>query len=178
MIISLTGTPGVGKSSVAKILGKKYRVINLINLALEKDFVLDRDEERKSYIIDTDRLEEYLRRTISKSENHILDSHLSHLMKFSDMIIVLRCRPDILRKRLGEKGWKKEKIEENVEAEILDIILSEAVEIHGIRKVFEVDTSDKTVSEIAEIVEGLIEGKVDYDMYRVGKIDWSGYIEG
>ena len=178
MIISLTGTPGVGKSSVAKILEKKYKVINLIDLALEKDFVLDYDEERESYIIDTDRLEEYLRRTISKSENYILDSHLSHLMKFSDMVIVLRCRPDILIKRLGEKGWKKEKIEENVEAEILDIILSEAVEIHGTRRVFEVDTSDKTISEVAEIVEGLIEGKVDYEMYRVGRIDWSGYIEG
>lgn len=176
MIIALTGTPGVGKTSVAKILEKKYRVINLIDLALEKGFVLDYDKKRNSYIVDIDELKNHLRKTMKKSNNYILEGHLSHLIDFSDMVIVLRCRPDILRKRLKEKGWKQEKIEENVEAEILDIILSEAVEIHGIRKVFEIDTSDKTVEEVAKITEELIEGKLDYERYKVGKIDWSEYI--
>ncbi|HEB37266.1 MAG TPA: hypothetical protein ENI14_01200 [Thermoplasmatales archaeon] len=178
MILSLTGTPGVGKSSIAKILENKYRVINLVKFALENNFVLGYDKERESYIIDMDGLKDKLKRTVLKSEYYILDSHLSHLIDFSDKVIVLRCRPDILRKRLKGKGWKKEKIEENVEAEILDIILSEAVEIHGIRKVFEIDTSDKTVEEVAKIIEELIEGKLDYESYRAGKIDWSEYIGG
>ena len=63
-----------------------------------------------------------------------------------------------------------------MEAEALDVILSEAVEIHGMRKVFEVDTTDRSVEEVAEIVEGLIRGKVDKENYRPGKIDWSEYL--
>lgn len=181
MIVALTGTPGVGKSSVADILKKKhgYEVINIMEIAIKNGFTLGYDENRESYIVDVDRVAYYLRdvfRTKSREKNILLDGHLSHYMDFSDLVVVLRCRPEILRGRLLEKGWKEEKIRENVEAEALDIILSEAVEIHGVRKVCEIDTSGKGVKEVAEIVEGLINGKVDKEQYRPGKIDWSEYL--
>ncbi len=176
MIISLTGTPGVGKSSVAGILEKKnYRVINLVKLAIDKGFILGYDDKRESHIVDMDKMKKYLKEMKIEGDV-ILDSHLSHYVDFSDVVIVLRCRPDVLEKRLEEKGWKRGKIKENVEAEALDVILSEAVEIHGMRKVFEVDTTDKSVEEVAEIVEGLIRGKVGKEIYRPGKIDWSEYL--
>lgn len=177
MIVSLTGTPGVGKSSVAKILKKRYNVIDLVELAMEKGFLLGYDESRGSYIIDIDRLKDNLRREIKGEKVYILDGHISHLVEFSDMVIVLRCRPDLLRERLTRKGWKEEKIKENVDAEILDVILVEAVDIHGTRNVLEIDTSDKSIEQIAETVEGLIEGRIDQEIYRVGNIDWTSYVE-
>ena len=106
MIVSLTGTPGVGKSSVAGILEKRnYRVINLVKLAIDKGFVLGYDDKRESHIVDIDKMKKYLREMKIEGDV-ILDSHLSHYVDFSDVVIVLRCRPDVLEKRLEEKGWK------------------------------------------------------------------------
>ncbi|HEX16823.1 MAG TPA: hypothetical protein ENG60_00165 [Thermoplasmatales archaeon] len=177
MIISLTGTPGVGKSSVARILKKDYDVIDLMELALKEGFVEGYDRDRESYIIDMDGLVDYLRKKRFR-RGIILESHLSHLVDFSDLVIVLRCRPDVLRKRLEEKGWREEKIRENIDAEILDIILCEAIDIHGTRKVFEIDTTERSVEEVADIIRKLIDGKGDLEIYKPGNVDWSNYIGG
>ncbi len=48
----------------------------------------------------------------------IIDGHLSHLLPV-DAVIVLRCHPDVLRKRLAERGYPPEKIQANVEIELL-----------------------------------------------------------
>jgi adenylate kinase len=97
-----------------------------------------------------------------------LDGHLSHLLP-SDIVIVLRCEPNKLRERLRKKRYSKEKIEENVEAEILDVILIEAVELH--KKVFEIDTTNLNADEICNDIVSIIRGHTK--RYNVGRIDWS-----
>ena len=58
----------------------------------------------------------------------------------------------MLRKRLSGKGWKEEKINENIEAETLDIILCETIELHSEKNVFEIDTTDKSVDSVASSI--------------------------
>ena len=73
----------------------------------------------------------------------------------------LRARPDILTKRLYKRKWSNSKIQENLEAEALDICTFEAVEIHG-DKVNELDTTDIDLEEVADMVIEIINGKKNF----------------
>ena len=42
----------------------------------------------------------------------IVEGHLAHLLP-CDRVVVLRCRPDILRERLAPRDYPEEKIAEN-----------------------------------------------------------------
>jgi adenylate kinase len=89
-------------------------------------------------------------------------------------VIVLRCHPKELRKNLTNKGWNKQKIKENVEAEILDIILCEALDIHPKSNIFEIDTSRKSLDDIATSILEIINYKFkNIKKYKIGQIDWS-----
>ena len=172
MRIALTGTPGTGKTSVSKILTKNgIKVIDLNDLATSKNFASGQDSKRKSTIIDTVKLNQYINKNFPANETIIFESHLSHLLKCMDKIIILRCHPMELQKRLKTKGWNKEKIQENVEAEILDIILSEAFSIHHKKTMYEFDTTSKSISDIAQGIIKIIHKKIKFS--RTGIVDWS-----
>jgi adenylate kinase len=172
MLIALTGTPGTGKTSVSKILIEKgLKVINLNNLAISKNFVSGQDSKRESAIIDTVKLNDYINKNFNANETIIFESHLSHLLKCMDKIIILRCHPKELQKRLEKKMWKKEKILENVEAEILDVILVETTELHKKENIFEIDTTNKTTLQTAEDIKSILKNNIKD--YLIGRIDWS-----
>ncbi len=174
MLIAITGTPGTGKTSASKILEKKdYKVIDLNKLALENQFINGKDKKRNSNIVDIDKLNNYFDEFKSEAVVFI-DSHLSHFISKADKVIILRCIPKKLKKNLEKKNWKDEKIKENIEAEILDVILSEATEIHDSSNIYEIDTSEKKVSEVADIIIELTEKDFkNIKNYNIGKIDWS-----
>jgi len=77
----------------------------------------------------------------SLPESFWIEGHLSHRVDL-DYCIVLRTRPEVLEKRLKKRGYSEEKIRENVEAEAMDVILSEAYQR---TKVYEIDTTEKTL---------------------------------
>ena len=60
----------------------------------------------------------------------IIDSHLSHYLpkKYADLCIVTKCSLKTLKHRLEQKGYSKNKVRENLDAEIFDICLNEARE--------------------------------------------------
>ena len=172
MLIALTGTPGTGKTSVSNILSDNgFEIVDINKVATGKDFLIGNDEKRNSKIVDIDRLNGYIKENYKKKDIVFIEGHLSHLLKSVDKVIVLRCHPDELRKRLSQKGWKEEKIKENIEVEILDIILCETVDIHPEKNVFEIDTTNRQPQEIVRDVKYIMDGKVKN--YRIGKIDWS-----
>lgn len=167
MKIALTGTPGTGKTAAAQRLHEMgYRVLHIHDLV--DDFTIGYDEKRKSAIVD----EDALARHVQKIEEPLLiiEGHMSHLLG-CDAVIVLRCHPEELQKRLAHRGWKGEKIRENVEAEALDIVLDRTLEHH--EQVWEIDTTGKTEAEIAEEIAGIIE---TMSPPRYGEIDWSEWV--
>jgi len=175
MIISLTGTPGTGKTSVARVLKSKgFEVIDLNKEANENNFLLGKDHIRDSYIVDIEKFNKYIYKKYRDEEIIFIEGHLSHLLINVDKIIILRCHPNILKKNLIKKGWKIEKIKENLEAEILDVILCETFEIHKENDIFEINTSNKTIEEISNIIIELTKNKFkSNEKYKIGKIDWS-----
>ena len=163
MKIGVTGTPGTGKSTVSKRLEGK--IVDLKDYLDENDLgEINEDGEIEVEI------EELRENSPEEPEDQdlVLEGHLAHFLDL-DYCIVLRCRPDVLRERLSERYYSEEKIEENLESEKLDIVFSQAVQNQ--QKVFEVDTTYKTVEEAVEEIKAAIsEGKEIY-----GEVDWLGF---
>jgi len=175
MITALSGTPGTGKSSVSILLQNEgYNVVSLNELAVDKKFIVGIDNERNSKIVDIDGLDDYIKNNLIIKDIIFIEGHSAHLLKTVDKVIILRCHPSKLKKRLEEKGWNQVKIKENVEAETIDVILCEAVEIHSAENIFEIDTTNKQVENVASAVIGIVKNNFEpMKKYNIGKIDWS-----
>ena len=104
----------------------------------------------KTVIVD----EVKLAREVEKLQgNYVIEGHLAHFCS-GDLVFVLRCSVKELRKRLEQKVWAEEKIQENVDAELMEVILSEAKQ-HN-RHVIEIDSSssiDQTLKQILKVVQ-------------------------
>ncbi|MDD5416914.1 MAG: adenylate kinase family protein [Candidatus Aenigmarchaeota archaeon] len=153
MRIAITGTPGVGKTLLSKKLAKmiKYDVIEL-NKEIKKNKLYDSyDKKRKCLVVDIKKVDRYLKKI--KLKNMIIDSHLSHYLKNNDIVIVLRCEPKMLEKRLRKKRWNKEKVRENLEAEYINLIIWEARQSN--KNVYDVDTTKgKPLNTLKQIING------------------------
>lgn len=167
MLIALTGTPGTGKSTVAAILQTRgNKVLSVNELAESMGCMRGTDERRRSIEVDTDCLS---RIDLSAyPSGSIFEGHLAHYLSV-DLLIVLRTSPNLLKKRLSERGWGPEKIRENMEAEACDVILLEALDLN--REVYEVDTTEKSPESAAADVERIMAGQTED--YLPGKTDWS-----
>jgi len=172
MMIAITGTPGTGKTILAEELRSRgYEVLDINEHVRNNGMLGERDESRDTYSVDMDALdlslESYRERLMILTEGHYAHS------TGCDTVIVLRCCPDVLAKRLKERGYSQAKITENVQAEILDVILCEASELDV--PVFELNTSSDSVSGLADKAEYIIKGNTD--KYRPGNVDWMEELE-
>ncbi len=158
MLVALTGTPGTGKSSVADTLGRRgFSIIDLNSLAHGLGLFKGYDEARKCWLYDLEAISEHvaaIKVEESSDRATILEGLVSHLLPV-DLIIVLRCRPSILEGRLRAKGYDKEKIRENLEAEALNILSQES---HDEGEAYEIDTTYMNIEEVADSVEHIIRG--------------------
>ena len=132
-IIIVTGTPGTGKTVLAKklanLLNFTYIDINLI--IKSKKLNLNFDKKRSTYVININKLNRILIDLIKNSNRSlIIDSHLSHCLpnKLVNLCIVTKCNLKVLVKRLKKRKYNFNKIRENMDSEIFDICLNEAVE--------------------------------------------------
>ncbi len=169
MKCALTGTPGVGKTTVSKVLKEQgYEVLDLNEFIKENGLWDEEDEYRGCLEVDLELLRENYRE--KDSDHDIVEGHLSHHLPVAHTV-VLRCAPPELRDRMEKKGWNEKKIEENVEAEVLDSILIEAVDSSD--EVYELDTTDKKPEEVARCIMDILEGDLSDEGHRPGSIDWT-----
>jgi adenylate kinase len=175
MRIGLTGTPGTGKTAVALQLQQNgFQVVRLNDLAIENGFIDGVDKKRNSKLIEMKKLDTYIKKNYTAKEIIFFEGHVAHLLKSMENVIILRCHPQTLQKRLAIKHWKAEKIQENVEAETIDVILCDAVEFHEKKHLFEIDTTSKSINEVTTIITELVNQKLKpTKTYSIGQIDWS-----
>ncbi|MBS3149540.1 AAA family ATPase [Candidatus Woesearchaeota archaeon] len=145
-IIIVTGTPCTGKTTIAKKIASllKFKYID-VNRLIKTNKIHDKyDKKSDSLIVDIKKLNRILETLIKKSkQNLIIDSHLSHYLpnKIINLCIVTKCDIKILKKRLKKRKYNEEKIRENLDSEILDICLNEAIENN--HNIIIMDTSRK-----------------------------------
>ena len=145
--MAISGTPGTGKSTLAKSLAKKLGYFRLNLHSHYKEISSGYDHKGKAYIIDYKKFEKLVRKTISEKKDFpgiIIDTHISHHLpkKLVDLCMVLTCS-DLkeLEKRLKKRKYSKAKIRENLDCEIFQVCVTEAQE-NG-HKVVVMDTCKK-----------------------------------
>ena len=119
--LSLTGTPGTGKSTLAGLLSTHGMNIITIEKLAEKAGALEEiDTFDGAHPVDLDILLQYLNQNwqLAPTGPELIDGHFSHNLPV-DAVVVLRCNPDILRDRLKHRGYSDSKIESNVEWEMV-----------------------------------------------------------
>jgi adenylate kinase len=161
--IAVTGTPGTGKTTLSQLYEEQgLKVIHLTEYVKRKYLG---EEGEKEFEVDV----EEMRKALEDEEFDMVEGHLAHQVPV-DICVVLRTRPDILRERLEDRDYSDEKVEENVQSEILDVVLSEAVENQ--KTVIEVGTTDTSPEEVLEEVKRKVEkGENNY-----GNFDWTEYL--
>jgi adenylate kinase len=166
--VAVTGTPGTGKSTATALLEDEYDVIHLNDLIKGDDALwTERDPDRDTLVADLDAVRERL-----GDWSGVLDSHLAHRFDV-DRVVVLRCRPETVEKRLRERGESDATAAENAESEALDVILSEAAEEHGVENVYEIDATDRDPEAVADAIRAAIEGEREPS---AGTVDFIDYI--
>ena len=120
--ILITGTPGIGKTSLAKELGAilKCPVLNERQFAYENK-IGEWNTGLNELEIGPKELEKALNREIRKHKRIVVEGHLLCEMKLKvDYAIVLRVHPEILEMRLEARGYNPEKVQDNVFCEGID----------------------------------------------------------
>ena len=166
--VAVTGTPGTGKSTATELLADEYDVIHLNELITGDEALwTERDDERDTVVADLDAVADRL-----GDWSGVLDSHLAHQFDV-DRVVVLRCHPELLERRLRERGESDAKARENAESEAIDVILSEAVADHGLENVYEIDTTDADPESIADAIRDVIDGEREPS---AGTVDFTEYL--
>ncbi|GME42410.1 Hemoglobin and proliferation regulated protein [Neofusicoccum parvum] len=152
--IIITGTPGVGKTTHAQLLaqnsGLRHLAINQV--AKERDCYDGRDEELGSWIVDEDKLLDAIEPDVLRGGN-IIDWHACDLFPRSwiDLVVVVRADSTLLYDRLSARGYSSRKLDENMDAEIMQVLLDEARDAFDEEIVVELRSND------ADEVEGNVE---------------------
>ncbi len=171
-MIAVSGTPGTGKSVFARALAKKLgALVTELNTLITKKKIYKLDADGMKIANLPTMREEFARAIKDSSGPVVVEGLLAHLLqkKLLTHVIILRTRPRVLERRLRARGYSKTKTRENVEAEALDIILWEAVDAHGIDKIYEIDTTRLKPDAAVDLFLKALEGKTSL---RPGKVSW------
>lgn len=143
--IIITGTPGTGKSSHAQLLKEnipELTVIDVKEVAKENNCIIGYDEERKSQIVDEDRVVDALENQLEEG-GLVIDWHVCDAFPESqiDLVVVLRTESGILYDRLKERKYEESKIQENLDAEIMEIVLNDAREQYDEQAIVQLESN-------------------------------------
>jgi len=169
--IIISGTPGTGKTSVAKQLSRRlgWAYISLTEVAINEGFIKGEDKERETLIIDEEQLRKYVRELIKSREKLVIDSHYGEIIDdyLVKKIFVLRLHPKILLDRLRSRNYPNHKIKENLEAELVGTCTYSALSLHP-GKVCEVDATGKKVDEVVQEILDVLNMRVKCRVW----VDW------
>lgn len=162
--ILITGTPGCGKTTTCELLNRSlesYSYYNITDFAKDHNCYESYDEERKSYIVDEEKLLDELEPLLCKGAA-IIDWHVNDIFpeRLIDLVVVLRCDNSMLFDRLSKRGYHESKIEENLDAEIMGVVMQDALESY--EKELVVELQSNTIDQMEENTERIIKWQKDW----------------
>ncbi|KAL0219612.1 hypothetical protein P9112_005265 [Eukaryota sp. TZLM1-RC] len=129
--ILITGVPGTGKTTVANLISENTGLtyFNVGDFVREHQLHEGWDEEFATYILNEDALLTEMTPLI-ENKGLVVEFHSPAVFPedWFDLVIVLTCINDVLYPRLEARGYNEDKIQDNIESEIMEVVLDEARE--------------------------------------------------
>ncbi len=179
-VILITGTPAVGKTTLAQKLTTQLhsQYVNLTDYAKQEHLILEEDTQRDTLIIDEVKMKRKLKTLITKTEGDVVvDGHYAAAVvppSLVTYVFVLRRHPAELQKLMQQRGYSTTKQAENLQAEILDVCLTEAIQTQKHAQICELDTTNKPAPDLLTEVLAVLDGK---KACYTGTVDWLGTLE-
>ena len=156
-IIAITGTPGVGKTTISERLARTLGNAELIranDVVKERKLYSSRSKDG-AMIVKMGELEAEINRRAasSKSDYVIIEGHLlCDISIMHAVAVVMREHPAILLKRLKKRKYGRQKIEDNIVSEAIDYCGVNASRNYG--TVYEIAAGGSALRKIADIARG------------------------
>ena len=160
LCIAISGTPGSGKTSLSRLFEENdISVYSIKDLAEQHECIADMDQSDGAQEIDIHRLAD-------EWENKdtglvIIDGHLSHFLDVH-AVVLLRCNPEELEKRLIARGYNEKKVKANSEWEFIAGSWSELLEFEIELPILEIDSTSQSPEELFKIVNEWISNGLPY----------------
>eukprot|EP00051_Salpingoeca_urceolata_P000440 m.34104 g.34104 ORF g.34104 m.34104 type:complete len:176 (-) comp10629_c0_seq1:125-652(-) len=133
--ILVVGTPGTGKTTLCNELADRTDMshIDVSELVKQRELYEGFDEEFQSYVIDEDKVLDEMEDESDlniTAGGKVVSYHGCDFFpeRFFQLVVVLRTDNTVLYDRLAARGYSAHKIQENVQAEIMQVLLEEAHE--------------------------------------------------
>ena len=170
----ITGNPGVGKHTTAKIIAEKINadIIDINDVAIDNNATGKKTD--LGLDVDVKRLVRLLEKQLKAERDLVIVGHLAPYVLRPvgiSLVAVLRRSPYELEKTLKKRGYSVDKVRENVASEILGTSLYDSLKTFGKRKVAEFDTTGKTPKETADEILAALQNKQKSKPKLIG-IDW------
>ena len=161
-MIVVTGVPGTGKTTVARILSKRLSLPLIEVNKLVRQKKLYTKKEKGCLVVNMKKLAAALRGFDGIAEGHVLCE-----LPLPGTAVVLRTSPRALKRRLAPRRYPRQKVLDNIEAEALDYCAINAKQNY--KKIIQVDTTGLPPSQSAAKVMHYLKTK------KSDSVDWSNY---
>ena len=170
----ITGNPGVGKHTTAKIIAEKINadIIDINDVAIDNNATGKKTD--LGLDVDVKRLVRLLEKQLKAERDLVIVGHLAPYVLRPvgiSLVAVLRRSPYELEKTLKKRAYSVDKVRENVASEILGTSLYDSLKTFGKRKVAEFDTTGKTPKETTDEILAALQKKSKSKSKLIG-IDW------
>jgi len=167
MSLVITGNPGVGKHTVSEIVAKKftYKILDINKIALKS---LNIKKSAGTVDVNTKKLRNTIKKIATKKS--LIVGHLApYVLTKSQVkaVVVLRKNPYNLISVYKKRKYSHKKMVENLDSEILGVIAYDSIKKFGKSKVFQIDTTKKSIPKIVKKIQSVFENNFEQD-----EVDW------
>lgn len=169
MSIVITGNPGVGKHTVAKLLAKKlgFRLVDVNKVAISNKIY---KKNKSTLEVDTARLSKIISKLITPET--VVVGHLAPYVvskSGADTVIILRKNPYRLIPIYKKRKYSQKKMYENLGSEILGVIAYDTFTKFG-KKAIQIDATGICAKKLLKKILASMKTK------KQDKVDWLGMV--
>lgn len=183
MKVVITGTPGVGKHTIAESLSiemGKIPILDINQIILSENLLIDCPENKNNNEVDVQKTYEFLTLLLSKDEfqNSIIVGHLAPYVVHSDLVdlvVILRRSPYELKKIYQERFYSESKTQDNINSEILGILSYDATKNFEFSKLSELENSSTLPP--SSVSHSIADMCLNAKSRSFGHIDWLSLVQ-